>query len=200
MRKLKELADIVPSLTIRTGMYDRAKLDLLTTGIVSAQHVKDDGTLDMERGFATYGERSHESANPRHYLNEGDVVIVARGDRQKACVVPGVDLHSLVASTSVIVLRPKPELLGPYLVAIVNADERGFFRRVLQGTNIQALKPKEALELEVPLPSLEDQERVAGVFALSMRLLVAHKKAHELRMELVRSTAHHKDVKDDGHT
>lgn len=125
-------------------------------------------------GLFVEGDLSEEALRrydiPEHYfLRAGDVVIALRGSTLKASVVP-TGISGALASQNLAVVRPGTELDSIFLAGLLRSR---WMHRILSGLYVQSgvqayavsvLTVKQLRELEIPLPSLEDQQKLAEVF------------------------------------
>lgn len=160
------LADVCQ---INTGLTVRGKLDPIEHGLraVQMRDVSPGADLDIEPL-----DCFDLDIPPHKYLVEGgEVLFRSRGETNTASVVA----PSLSGPAAVIlpltILRPDPDRLLPHFLAWVINGRRA--QQVLgassQGQTIRMI-PKSALdELEVPLPDLETQQRIAAAHALAQR-------------------------------
>lgn len=120
-------------------------------------------------------------------VRTGDVLVTGRGTLLKFGLV-GDETAGAVASGNVIVVRPRPEAVGGTLYAILSSD---VFRPKIEllrrgATSLLSLSPKDLAKLEIDLPPLDEQRRIA---ALVIDAHIAYRTALEaanIRRALVR--------------
>lgn len=113
---------------------------------------------------------------PEQYLlRQGDVVVALRGSTLKASVVPNEAADSL-ASQNLAVIRPQPTVDAVFLAGLLRSR---WIQRILSGLYVQSgvqaqavpvLTVKQLRELEIPLPSLEEQQKLAAAFLAAEQL------------------------------
>ena len=114
-----------------------------------------------------------------HILKEGDVLFVGKGNRLFAWCYQTTDTPA-IASSSFFVLRPnKKKLDSAYLAAILNAPQtKAVFQQIGGGTNIFSIRKSELGALQIPLPPLDQQKKIAAIAQL-------HQKEMELAKSLI---------------
>ncbi|MXW41275.1 MAG: restriction endonuclease subunit S [Synechococcus sp. SB0668_bin_15] len=143
-----------------------------------------------------------ETRPPDRYLVQGgEVLFKSRGDPSIASVVSTTLVEPAVVILPLLILRPRQELVrGDYLAWAVNQpDAQRRLNREAQGTSLRMV-PKTVLErLDVPLPDLDTQGRIAAIHALTQqegRLLhtLAHRRQQRTGLmlrERATLTQHH---------
>lgn len=124
----------------------------LLEGIVSARTYLDPiGFADLERA-KTYAVR------------EDDVLLTGRGTLLKFGIV-GPETAGAIASGNIIVVRPGAGTIGGALYAVLSSD---IFRPRIEllrrgATTLLSLSPKDLAQLEIDLPPLDEQRRIAAL-------------------------------------
>lgn len=151
--ELHRLGDLVTRLT--NGYVGPTRNIYVDEGVpyLLARHVRDD--------VLTFDGRTHISpafnaANKKSILVAGDVLLVQSGHIGHSAVVPpehaGHNCHAMI------VITPKPGLLGEYLSAYFNSIQgRDATTRIRSGSTVPHLTCREVRELMIPVPSLEAQ-------------------------------------------
>lgn len=115
-----------------------------------------------------------------HCLQEGDVVIPSRGDYYKAWLFMGSNSPVLPVG-QLNVIRPAAELDAGYLVWYLNLPNTGTkLAQMLTGTSIKALTKTALRSLDVDLPDLATQRRVAEIDQLARRIAAIRHRLTEL--------------------
>lgn len=106
----------------------------------------------------------------KHRLQQGDVLLIAKGERNIACLYEA-HIGPAVASSTFLVIRPEQEgVLPAYLQWFLNTkvvQER--LGRLAKGTRIQSLSKKAVGELDIPLPDLTRQNELLHLQTLWQR-------------------------------
>jgi restriction endonuclease S subunit len=93
---------------------------------------------------------------------EGEVLLQCRGQNYRAAVVPAHDLP-LVPSASVLVLTPGQQVTPAYLAHFLNDPvTQAELRTLATGATIANLKRGSLEQLQVFVPSIEDQKRIVA--------------------------------------
>jgi restriction endonuclease S subunit len=95
-------------------------------------------------------------------IAEGEVLLQCRGQSYRAAVVPALDLP-VVPTASLLVLKPSPQLLPEYLAQFLNDPvTQAELRTLATGATIANLKRSSLEQLQVLVPSLEDQKHIVA--------------------------------------
>jgi restriction endonuclease S subunit len=94
-----------------------------------------------------------------------------------------------IASANIIVVRPGPEVIGGALFALLSsATYRPKIEVLRRGaTTLLSLSPKDIKNLEITLPPLEEQRRIAELAIAAETAYRATLEAAEIRRALARS-------------
>ena len=120
--------------------------------------------------------------NPEKMLSAGDILVSSANSWNlvgKCCQVPRLHYPS-TAGGFISILRPKTEKLeSSYLYRWFSSDvvQRKLRSFANQTTNISNLDHKRALELQIPLPPLDEQKRIAGILDAAETLRVKRREA-----------------------
>lgn len=120
------------------------------------------------------------------YIKKGDLLISSANSWNlvgKVVQVPELDFPS-TAGGFISILRPKSEVIDPdYLFRFISSDETQHNIRYLgnQTTNISNLDRKRFLELDIPLPPLETQKKIAEIL---QRADTLRQQAKQMQTEL----------------
>ena len=142
------------------------KCDPRDEGAVVCMRTKNvQATLDASDLIAV---PSSLSKNPEKMLSAGDILVSSANSWNlvgKCCQVPRLQYPS-TAGGFISILRPKTEKLeSSYLYRWFSSDvvQRKLRSFANQTTNISNLDHKRTLELQIPLPPLAEQKRIAGI-------------------------------------
>jgi type I restriction enzyme M protein len=121
----------------------------------------DEGRIRKPKLFLT--TEADSRLDERYILKPGDVVVSTSGSIGKVAIVPDDWKHEkLAAAKSVAVIRPKEAVSGAYLAAILRSDSyQDWLRGHARGSTIQHLTVRTLRYLQIPVPELPAQERVA---------------------------------------
>lgn len=113
-------------------------------------------------------------------LQAGDVVIPSRGDYYRAWLFTGADVPVLPVG-QLNVIRPTAGLDAGYLAWFLNLPTTGIkLKQMLTGTSIKALTKTALQTLEVDLPDMGSQRRIAEIVELTGRIAAIRHRLTEL--------------------
>ncbi|GAA6119022.1 restriction endonuclease subunit S [Acidovorax sp. FG27] len=113
-------------------------------------------------------------------LQAGDVVIPSRGDYYRASLFTGADVPVLPVG-QLNVIRPAAALDAGYLVWFLNLPTTHVkLKQMLTGTSIKALTKTALQTLEVDLPDMGLQHRIAEIVELAGRIAAIRHRLTEL--------------------
>ena len=149
-----------------------------------ARHVKSNRLTFDGKTFVTH---EFNQKNKKSILKTGDVLLVQSGHiGESAVVTPEHEGHNCHA---MIVISPKEDKLdGKFLSWYFSSHTgRSAFRRIQTGITIEHLNCRDVKEIEIPLPPLEEQRRIAAI--LDKADAVRHKRQEVIALteELLRS-------------
>lgn len=139
------------------GFYDKPKEEGTAT-YLQAKNFNEFGLFDGSAdGWVDITEKSQS-----HLLEEGDVLFVGKGLRNFAWKY-SADIGKAIASSIFFVIKPKCEFVDSgYLVTIFNSTKyQSFFQSLGAGSSIPSIRKNELEAVEIPLPSLEVQKKIA---------------------------------------
>ena len=131
--------------------------------------------------------------NPEKMLSTGDILVSSANSWNlvgKCCQVPNLRYPS-TAGGFISVLRPKTQKLeSSYLYRWFSSDkiQRKLRSFANQTTNISNLDHKRTLELQIPLPPLAEQKRIAGILDAADALRAKRREALGQLDTLLQST------------
>lgn len=116
-----------------------------------------------------------------------DVLVTGRGTTLKFGLV-GDATAGAIASGNVIIIRPGPATVGGALFAILSSE---VFRPKIEilrrgATTLLSLSPKDLAKLEIDLPTLDEQRRIAELVSDAQTAYRTAIEAAEIRRTLVR--------------
>ncbi|POR51926.1 restriction endonuclease subunit S [Bosea psychrotolerans] len=116
-----------------------------------------------------------------------DVLLTGRGTLLKFGLV-GEETAGAIASGNIIVVRPNAEVKGGALFAILSSD---VFRPKIEvlrrgATTLLSLSPKDLAKLEINLPPIDEQERIAALVKDAQIAYRTALEAAEIRRALAR--------------
>jgi hypothetical protein len=115
-----------------------------------------------------------------HCLKYGDVVIPSRGDYYKAWLFEGAE-EPVLPVGQLNVIRPSSRLDARYLVWYLNRKPaQANISLMLTGTSIKALTRSSLVALEIEVPDLSKQQRIAEIDRTTKRIAAIRHRLTEL--------------------
>jgi hypothetical protein len=153
---------------IRAGVPFRKKVEPVPEGQYHLVQIKDvdrDCGVNLESLLRVDAPEARQS----HLLQKGDVLFVARGTRNDAVVFTSA-MSNAIAGSQFFVIRPTGAVLPEYLAWYLNQESAQ--RHIAEYTSGSFVRfvPRTALEeVEVLLPSMDDQQKIVAIHALSVK-------------------------------
>uniref|UniRef100_A0A7C9P5N3 site-specific DNA-methyltransferase (adenine-specific) n=1 Tax=Muribaculaceae bacterium Z82 TaxID=2304548 RepID=A0A7C9P5N3_9BACT len=99
-------------------------------------------------------------------LKNGDLIVSKSGAPFKVAVAEVPEGQTILASGNIYIIRLNTERVNPYYVAAFLASEDGkeIMGRMVVGTAIPSLPIKNLRAMEIPVPSMEEQEAIADAY------------------------------------
>lgn len=105
-----------------------------------------------------------EEKNKRFLLQPNDVILTGKGQRIFAWAYNEA-FGDIVPSSLFYIIKTKAnEVNGYYLASVLNSARKQYELTLLgSGSSVLSINKKDLLDLEIPLPSLKEQNRIAKV-------------------------------------
>jgi hypothetical protein len=162
---LKRLGDLAE---VRSGYPFRNRVEPVPDGTCRLVQMKDMDVLGGLRG----SDLARIDAPPNyesHLLNHGDVVMAGRGPRNHA-VTFHPEVSNAIAAANLVILRPRGPALPNYLAWFLNLPAtQKQLRAKRAGSSVLFVPLSELSNLEIPVPSLEMQNRIVDIYKLSLQ-------------------------------
>lgn len=137
--------------------YEMLRLSDIQDGIISPNLIKvnmDDSKLD------------------KYLLKDGDVVISAKSTKVKSAVVNLEENQNVVATGSILVIRPNKKLNSAYLKVFLDSREGKILLDSIQtGSVIVSINPSQLLKMEISLLSKKTQDRLGNKYLAKLDLI-----------------------------
>lgn len=161
LQMIKKLEDIA---NITTGVYEKAA----ATGdafYLQSKHFDAQGRFQGD--VIIQPEIFMDARLERHLLQEGDILLIAKGEYNRACLY-NKEVSPAVASSTFFVIRLKDESVLPeYLQWYFNtAFMQSMFSSLSRGTQIASLSKKSVAQVEAPVPPVPQQKRILEIQGL----------------------------------
>lgn len=143
--------------TIQFGYYEKPKAEG-DARYLQVKHFNDFGALgaDIEEWIDVTDK------SKSHLLEDGDILFVGKGMRNFAWKY-STEMGNMIASSVFFVIKSEPELVdADYLATIFNSSKyQSFFSSLGAGSSIPSIRKTELEAVEVPLPPIEIQRKIA---------------------------------------
>ncbi|MBX4928704.1 restriction endonuclease subunit S [Rhizobium binae] len=181
--RLAEVAEVFAGVGVsREETIERPGDKLPVIGVRDLQ----DGAVSPIGRLDTVGFHDRNRAIS-YAVRENDVLVTGRGTQLKFGLV-GSETAGAVASGNVIVIRPKAPTIGGALFAILSSD---VFRPKIEvlrrgATTLLSLSPKDLAKIEIDLPPVDEQQRIAALVTDTQTAYRTAIEAAEIRRALAR--------------
>lgn len=181
--RLGDVAEVFAGIGIsRENMNARPGTQFPVIGVRDLQ----DGAVAASGALDTAGFPSPERAG-EYAVSAGDVLVTGRGTILKFGLV-GLETAGAIASGNIIVVRAKADAVSGALLAILSSEA---FRPQVEllrrgATTLLSLSPKDLANLEIALPPLAEQHRIASLLQEAQSAYRAALDAAEVRRSLAR--------------
>ena len=151
--------------------------------ILEISNINDDGEICSELKMINSGERNLD----RYLLRDGDILISARGDKIKKCLIHiGYD-ERIIANGSINVIRADQNRLYPlYLKTFLDSEKGNIsLNNIKSGVTIPSINVGELQKMLVPCPSMEEQRKIVDKIEVKLEIIESTaKRLEELKKEL----------------
>lgn len=130
----------------------------------------------------------NESIKDDLFLRSGDVLFPNRGTRTTALAFR-LDVPCTVVGAQFFVLRPDPaRVLPEYLAWFLRSDEAArHFEGRRKGSYVQIIQRSDLAEMEMPLPSLEVQQKIVEAASLALKARDLEERLSALNWKLAKN-------------
>lgn len=152
-------------LELRTGPFGSLlhKADYVIGGIplVNPMHISG-GRVCVDQKYSVSSKKAAQLSS--YMLKPGHIVMGRRGEIGRCAVISESD-GDLLCGTGSMILVPNPTIIDSYYLAhlIQTPRARKFLESEASGATMLNLNPSAAAKLPVPLPSLQEQKRIAAI-------------------------------------
>lgn len=168
---------------IRTGFPFRKGVKPSDSGQYRLVQIKD--ISDDQLSFANLMLFDSNEIRKEHILDRGDVLLVARGERNRAVVFEGE--HKAVVGLQFVVISPKrTELNSYYLACVLNQPTtQNYLRQQAMGSHTLFIPTRAIFNLDVPDYPLSFQQTVGKIYELSLHERRLTAELNQKRIQLL---------------
>ncbi len=100
----------------------------------------------------------------KHLLRDGDILLIAKGESNRACMYQKEIGQAVASSTFFVIRLTETGLLPAFLQWYFNTGYmQEIFSGLSRGTQISSLSKKTLSEIEVPVPPLKKQQEILEI-------------------------------------
>ena len=178
--------DIFRGYQITSAQIDKMlveKEEEMNYKILEISNINDEGEICSNLKMINSGEKNLD----RYLLRNGDIVISARGDKVKKCLINiGYD-ERIIANGSINVIRANQNNLEPlYLKTFLDSEKGNIsLNNIKSGVTIPSINVGDLKKMIVPCPSMEEQRKITKKIGLQLEIIESTaKRLEELKKEL----------------
>lgn len=177
--KLQELCSIITDGTHQTPQYsDKGYIFLSSKNVTS-------GRIDWNN-VKYISEELHNQLSKRIKPQKNDILLAKNGTTGVAALVETDEVFDIYVSLAL--LRPNDKVNPSYLLKVINSPYTKYqFNNRLKGVGVKNLHLKEIKEIIVPVPTLDEQEKICKILDKAQELIDKRKEQIEQLDELVKS-------------
>lgn len=183
LKSLDEICDILKGCNLTyTNFKDEITEEETNYKVLNSGDIDDNGFIDIRK---LKNLRNGEKYN-KYLAKNGDIVLTSKSTKIKVGLINCDDNINIVVASSMIILRPKQEVINPIYLKMFFDSKQG--KKMLEfvqiGVNIVIISTKELSLLKIPCPSLEKQNKEAEVYKKRMEIYELKKKEIQ-KIELI---------------
>lgn len=168
-KKIEEIASIT------TGVYEKVHPSGDTL-YLQGKHFDEYGRIRED--MVMYPELQADERLGKHLLRDGDVLLIAKGESNRACLYRKAIGQAVASSTFFVIRIIEGGLLPEFLQWYFNTGYmQEVFSGLSRGTQISSLSKKTLSEIEFPVPPLITQRKI-----LETQRLWDHEKSLTLEL------------------
>jgi restriction endonuclease S subunit len=151
-KKLKDIAEI------STGLYKKPD-PVGDAFYLQGKHFDKDGMIIPESLIKQ--DVWTEEINMKYILKDGDILFIAKGDNNRACMYY-VEIGKAVPSSLFFIIRVQRDLIIPeFMHWYLNSDDgQSKIQKISKGSYIPSVSKKLFIEVEMEVPAMDIQENI----------------------------------------
>ena len=162
-KKISQFADIKSGYLFKEGVKPDKEGNV---SVVQLKDVNDQGILNLHE----LQRISLDKVGSENFLTVGDVLLKAKTNRPVSTIIKEQLSNTIATAHYFIISMKKSEVLPGYLAWYLNQrPSQIYFNRNAGGTRIQVINKQLLGELEVVIPDLEIQDKIAKIYELHQR-------------------------------
>jgi restriction endonuclease S subunit len=185
-KHLAQLADIASGLTFRSSLEELPPGNLK---VIQMRDLVENNTVSLD--FAASIEDFLPKENQIVAVN--DIIFRSRGVTNTAAIIPDHAEKAVLAAPLMRIRVTSPNLRADYLLWFINQPvTQSFLATRSKGTMLKMIGKKALEELEVDVPDLDTQARIARIYRLSLEKQKVQSKLDELHQLYMHGILAHK--------
>lgn len=157
---LKMLAHVQIGYPFRGRVVQQANGNVV---VIQLKDIGDDGRLDLNDSVRV----ALPDLGQHHLLRRGDILLRSRGKTNVVAIFDR-EAERAVLAAPLILIRPQVNVWPAYLAWFFNSPTtQASLARLAIGTSQQIINAEAVKQLDVPLPSMEQQKAIAEIGALA---------------------------------
>ena len=181
--RLKDIAELING--DRSKNYPSGS-DIVDSGVLflNSKNIVNN-KLDLR--FKNFITQEKFASLSRGKLERNDLVITLRGTLGSCCIFSSKYTTGFI-NAQMMIIRPTNKVDASYLYYFITSPgTKNRFERLNTGSAVPQLTGKQIGELEIPLPPLDEQKRIAAILDRADAIRQKRKQAIELADEFLRS-------------
>lgn len=161
--------------------------DEMNYEILEVSNINEDGEIISDLKKINSSSKNLD----RYLLENGDIVISARGENTKKSLIYLEKGRKVIANGSLIVIRPNKEKINPNYLKMFLDSQKGkiTLNSIKAGVTIPSINIVKLEKILVPCPSLVEQNKISKKYEKKLDVINSTKKTlHELKNELQKIT------------
>ncbi len=152
--KLSDIAEIKTGITFRNRLLDNLDGEI---EVIQMRDINSDLTISNR-----LVRISNEQIKPKHFLQPGQLILLAKGKYTKACMIEASEKKRVISSAFFSIrIKPNQKVLPEYLQWFLNLPlSESYFRSNASGTSMFSLPMSVLKNLEIAVPPMEVQEKI----------------------------------------
>lgn len=162
MMPIKACAEVLPGLSVKSALkHDPSG----THQVITAMHLSEEGAYHYTDEHLLL-IKPKRSVN-KYLVKNGDILFISRGSRNRAFLVDHVPKPSVATSTFFIIKGDPNHLRTGYLAWYLNQHIfQAQISEIRTGGGTPMIPRRELLELKIPVPPIELQEKIEKISSL----------------------------------
>ena len=155
--------------------------------VLEISNINDDGEIDTNlKKINSKGKNLN-----RYLLKDGDILISARGEKIKKCLIKVKEKEYIIANGSINVIRVNREKINPLFLKMFLDSEKGTItlNNIKSGVTIPSINVGELNKIIITCPSIEEQNKMILKYEAKLEAIeLTKRKLEKMRKDLKKLT------------